>query len=132
MDRRSEEHDARFRDLRAAYEDSFRKWSEVVRASQALSKQAFTNERTIHETQVRLEVALNDYRQKRDELVEFVLARSASHIDQNAVEHRQQVEQLANLLWQSAGRPQGTADADWFRAEQMIREAAPPNHGAAA
>jgi hypothetical protein len=37
------------------------------------------------------------------------------------VDQRSQVEGMAYCLWESAGCPTGSADADWYRAEQLIR-----------
>jgi hypothetical protein len=35
----------------------------------------------------------------------------------------QRVRETARLLWEFAGKPQGTAETDWFRAEQLVRSA---------
>jgi hypothetical protein len=35
-----------------------------------------------------------------------------------------QVRNTAQLLWEMAGRPEGTAEGDWLRAERLIRSAA--------
>lgn len=32
------------------------------------------------------------------------------------------VERLAYALWEERGRPDGSADDDWLRAEQLLRE----------
>lgn len=37
---------------------------------------------------------------------------------------RQRVSQTAQLLWEIAGKPHGTADSDWLRAERLVRSAA--------
>ena len=34
------------------------------------------------------------------------------------------VKGIAELLWEIAGRPEGTAQKDWFRAEEIARRAA--------
>src|SRR5690242_3984559 len=36
---------------------------------------------------------------------------------------REHVRTIAELLWQIGGRPQGSADDDWYRAERVIRRA---------
>jgi superfamily I DNA and RNA helicase len=38
-----------------------------------------------------------------------------------AEQHR--VRQTARLLWELAGKPSGTADSDWHRAERLVRSA---------
>jgi hypothetical protein len=36
----------------------------------------------------------------------------------------ERVKNIAELLWESAGRPDGTADEDWRVAEEIVRRAA--------
>ena len=38
---------------------------------------------------------------------------------------RQRIEQHAYSLWQQRGRPDGSADDDWFRAERELRGSVP-------
>jgi hypothetical protein len=33
------------------------------------------------------------------------------------------IKQMAELLWEFSGRPEGTADDDWHRAEEILRRA---------
>jgi hypothetical protein len=35
--------------------------------------------------------------------------------------YEERVRAVARLLWESVGRPEGTADDDWHRAEQIVR-----------
>jgi len=35
-----------------------------------------------------------------------------------------QIRETAQLLWELAGRPEGTAEGDWHRAEQLVHRAA--------
>ncbi len=35
-------------------------------------------------------------------------------------EQREQIEKLAYKMWEERGRPLGSADEDWFRAEQEL------------
>jgi hypothetical protein len=37
---------------------------------------------------------------------------------------RRRVRHTAQLLWEIAGKPSGTADSDWHRAEQLVKAAA--------
>jgi len=39
---------------------------------------------------------------------------------QSAQAGNEQIRETALLLWEFAGRPQGTADRDWRRAEQLV------------
>jgi hypothetical protein len=36
----------------------------------------------------------------------------------------ERVKSIAELLWESAGRPDGTADEDWRLAEEIVKRAA--------
>jgi hypothetical protein len=42
--------------------------------------------------------------------------------EMHAAEQRR-VRQTAQLLWEMAGKPNGTAEDDWFRAERLVRSA---------
>jgi phosphosulfolactate phosphohydrolase-like enzyme len=35
----------------------------------------------------------------------------------------ERVRGIAEVLWESAGRPEGTADEDWHLAEQIVQRA---------
>lgn len=39
-------------------------------------------------------------------------------------EHDDCVRAIAEVLWESAGRPEGTSLEDWRRAEEIVRQAA--------
>ncbi len=40
----------------------------------------------------------------------------------------ERVRKTARLLWEFSGKPQGTAENDWFRAERMVRSAVAPGN----
>ena len=46
-------------------------------------------------------------------------ANSTTHLDNGSV--TEQIAALAYALWQERGCPAGTAEEDWFRAEQEIQ-----------
>jgi hypothetical protein len=41
----------------------------------------------------------------------------------SAEAYENRVRAVAQLLWESMGRPEGTADDDWLRAEQIVHRA---------
>jgi hypothetical protein len=45
-------------------------------------------------------------------------------MEPNSAEHEDRVRAVARLLWESVGRPEGTADDDWHRAEQIVHRTA--------
>jgi Protein of unknown function (DUF2934) len=44
---------------------------------------------------------------------------------------KEKVAVLAYEFWQARGRPQGTVEEDWFRAEREIAGSNPKSHGRA-
>jgi hypothetical protein len=43
-----------------------------------------------------------------------------SPASQSAVASREEIARLAYQLWDERGRPEGSPDADWFRAEKQL------------
>jgi hypothetical protein len=60
----------------------------------------------------------------RDRLAAHLSGEIAA-LDRKALDdsERQRVRHTAQLLWEIAGKPSGTADSDWLRAEQLVRSA---------
>jgi hypothetical protein len=55
------------------------------------------------------------------QLSDEMAALDQSHRD---LGEKRRVRETARLLWEFAGKPNGTADSDWLRAEQLLRSAA--------
>jgi hypothetical protein len=51
------------------------------------------------------------------------LARLFWAIPTAAVREQARVRNIAELLWELKGKPQGSADDDWYRAERVARHA---------
>jgi DUF2934 family protein len=49
----------------------------------------------------------------------------------DALPQEERVRTTARLLWEFSGKPQGTAENDWFRAERLVRSAQMENAGRA-
>jgi len=64
------------------------------------------------------------YRQHRDALARVILQ---SYVGPQSAA----VERLAHSLWQRAGRPRGTAESDWYRAEAFFSSLRVPSGGCA-
>jgi hypothetical protein len=60
----------------------------------------------------------------RDRLAEQLLGQIAA-VDKRAMGAAEQrrVRDTAHLLWEIAGKPNGSADSDWHRAEVLVRSA---------
>jgi|ERR1035438_8704574 hypothetical protein len=71
-----------------------------------------------------VERARMEHNAARDRLAQH-LAGEMSTIDMKkvAVSEQRRVRETAHLLWEIAGKPNGTADSDWRRAETLVRTA---------
>jgi hypothetical protein len=110
-----------------AYQRSFHEFSSRVRQLQTLTTDPHPNRTAIEAALVEVEKARVIYDGCRDTLAEQLLPPSNragfSVIDPpQAVTER--VKSIAELLWESAGRPEGTADEDWRLAEDIVKRAA--------
>lgn len=110
-----------------AYQRSFHQFSERVRHLQALATDPHPNRPAIEAALVEVEKARVDYDGCRDALAQQLLpasegGRFSSEDPPQAITER--LKSIAELLWESAGRPQGTADEDWRLAEEIVKRAA--------
>jgi hypothetical protein len=110
-----------------AYQRAFHQFSERVRHLQMLTTDPHPNRNAIEAALVDVEKARVIYDGCRDELARELLppSRSAgfpSADPPQAINER--VKGIAELLWESAGRPEGTADEDWHLAEDIVKRAA--------
>jgi DUF2934 family protein len=110
-----------------AYQRAFHEFSERVRHLQMLTTDPHPNRAAIEAALVDVEKARSIYDEYRDALARELLpsSRTASFpvVDPpQAVTER--VKSIAELLWETAGRPDGTADEDWRLAEDIVKRAA--------
>jgi len=112
--------------LRAAYEGAFRSWSaEVGRMRSAESGPAVE---TPDGAELRHRVAetRKAYHDARDSLAARLLERTVGAEDHDPFAadkaRRFDVARLAHELWQEGGCREGCAEADWYQAEQLIRD----------
>lgn len=62
-----------------------------------------------------------NYNLRRDILTEELL-KSAPALPVPAADSIQtRVREVAELRWELAGKPEGTAEEDWYRAEEIVR-----------
>lgn len=128
------EYDAAFGGLRAAV------W-ELQSITQGLSLDKLAGEAE----RQRVDQALGRYRECRNNLVGFLIShqsagrptayvdsqppsictpgmdRRAAGSDDGAFDRGGEVQVLAFHLWEKAGRPIGSPDENWYRAEEMLR-----------
>jgi hypothetical protein len=104
------------RQYRLAFEDFSRKAQWV----QSLTEQPNGDQRAFEAALLALEKAHLAYDDARDALVRVMLP-AAEKQARNG--HREHIPAIAELLWESAGRPTGTAEEDWRRAEAIVASA---------
>ncbi len=61
------------------------------------------------------------YNEARDAFVRSLLPASAGAQTKERQDHNEDVQAIAELLWEGAGRPTGTAEEDWHRAEAIVK-----------
>jgi Protein of unknown function (DUF2934) len=101
--------------LREEYRSAFGEYAAKLQALQHLNETESTDNRGIAAARAQVESARLAYNAARDRLA-AQLAR--------AVPTEADVRRTAQLLWEIAGRPQGSAERDWLTAEQLIGRAA--------
>lgn len=103
---------------REAFEDFSRKAELVQRLAAQNAGGALFENALLH-----LERAQLAYNQARDAFVRMLLPNSAQVSPTADSAYAEDVPAIAELLWENAGRPDGTAEADWLRAEAIVKHA---------
>jgi len=68
-----------------------------------------------------LEKARVNYNHRRDMLAQQLL--SFSQFPESIQAQPNRVREIAELRWELAGKPEGTDDENWYRAEDIVRRA---------
>jgi len=108
--------------LRHLYIRAFRDYAEQARRLQSLIAHPHPNKAAIDAALLDLEIARLNYNTSRD-ILAAALLRSPVFISSSRSK-ADRVRAVASLRWEVAGRPEGTADEDWFRAEEIVSSAA--------
>jgi len=111
-------------DYRAAFENFSRK----VRHFQCLTAQEKADPAEVEAALIAVELARMNYNTSRDALACEMLRQSPVDIQKQQGDGRSperlRTKAMAKLLWDLSGRPEGTAEQNWLRAERMVRRAA--------
>ncbi|MEX2299528.1 MAG: DUF2934 domain-containing protein [Bryobacterales bacterium] len=134
--------------LRADYDVAFRNWSAQVRVLQSIDSGDPLDRGAIEQARHWVEEAAAVYREKRNVFLNHVIAsRSRETAHRTGVsgpspevagsktrpdafagqdrsvptEEASPVRKLARQIWEEAGRPSGTEQDDWRRAEEIIQ-----------
>lgn len=101
-----------------AYRYAFEDFSDKVRRVQSLTGQPNPDRSAIEAALLDLEKARKAYSNARDAVAQRLQPALPLHPPLAQTGH---VKEIAALLWEVAGRPEGTAHDDWFRAENIVR-----------
>ena len=110
-----------------AYEKAFHEFSEQVRRLQVLATDPHPDRAAIEGALLEVERSHVVYDSARDALARTLLPvgkRGQLTQEDSAEAINERVRTIAALLWETAGRPEGTADEDWLVAEQIVKRAA--------
>ena len=102
---------------RSAFEDFSRRAQKV----QLLTEHPNGDREAFEMALLDLEKAHLAYNEARDALVRSLLPASVPAPPRHRQDHLHDVQTIAELLWESAGRPTGTAEEDWRRAEAIVQ-----------
>jgi hypothetical protein len=109
------------REVEAEYRYAFEDFSRKAQRMQWLTAQQNTDSKTFETALFDLEKAHFAYNQARDAFLRSLLPASAQVPALDDKGYAGDVPMLAELIWESAGRPDGTADEDWRRAEAIVK-----------
>jgi len=110
------EYDTAFDRLRRAHSElwSIRRQALPDRAAEAAARERFNQE-------------MRTYHSRRDDLASYLLPKQSSNprfateLEAGELSRQDQIRALAHRLWEQDGRPVGTPDEYWYRAEEMLR-----------
>jgi len=104
------------------YRQAFQNYREKVRNVQNLTLLEDRNQATIDGVVLEMEIAKEDYSSARDALFSEMVPHANGHNSHSEnVPSEKGVRELAELLWELEGRPEGSALDDWYRAENIYR-----------
>ena len=106
-------------DVWETYREAFEEFAQKVRQVQLLAARPGVEQQAIDKALLELETAHACYNASRDVLAAQFLPSSAAKQDTPHT-HVHNVKDLAALRWEMSGRPEGTADDDWYRAEEIV------------
>jgi len=114
----------RLRQAEQEYRKAFHEFFAQVQRVQTLTAQKHVDPQIIEAALLDLERAHVNYDICRDRWVQHFLPDTAKAASELEHSHEDCIRTIAELLWESAGRPAGTADQDWRKAEEIVKQAA--------
>ena len=105
------------------YRDAFAVFAQRVREARALMAASNPNWQAIDTALLELEKARVNYNQHRDVLAQQLLSSIEQAASDSIQPQANRVREIAQLRWELGGKPEGTDDENWFRAEDIVRRA---------
>ena len=110
--------------LDSAYRSAFEDFSRKAQRIQSLTENPTGDRKAFETALLELEKAHLAYNDARDAFVRSLLPGAKDHSkNRTSRDLTADVPAIAELLWESAGRPTGTAEEDWKRAEAIVQSA---------
>jgi hypothetical protein len=104
------------------YRQAFDNFREKVRRVQILAADGQHDQTAIDCAVLDMEIAKEDYKTARDTLfLEMIASENHRAAPPQTSRNEDGVRELAELLWELEGRPEGSALNDWYRAENIHR-----------
>ena len=107
--------------LETAYRTTFREYASHLGALQRLMDSGASDDGRIETVLFEVQRARIAHNCARDRLAHELAYRELPR--ESGAAHEGRVRETARLLWELAGRPAGTAEHDWSRAEQLVQSA---------
>jgi len=104
------------------YRTAFAEFADKVRQSRALVAAAKPDWQAIDAALLEVEKARANYEHRRNTLAKELL-NSPDAAPDGVQPFSSRVSEIAELRWELAGKPEGTADENWYRAEDIVRRA---------
>jgi hypothetical protein len=106
--------------LRNAYRSTFQEYSRKLDALQGLMNSGNPEHGRVEAALLEVEGARIAHNSARDRLARELVGPA---LPPKAAVAERHIRETARLLWEVAGRPDGTAECDWHRAEQLVHAA---------
>jgi hypothetical protein len=103
------------------YRSAFEDFSRTAQLVQFLTENPSGDREAFEGALLELEKAHLAYNQARDAFVRSLLPATTSASPDHRQDYDRDVQTIAELLWEGAGRPTGTAEEDWHRAEAIVK-----------
>jgi len=108
----------------SAYRNAFSEFARKSQQARALMSASNPDWQAIDAALLDLEKARVNYNQERDLLAQQLSTTSEQPPAPISISNSTtRVREIAQLRWELAGKPEGTDDDNWYRAEEILRRA---------